>query len=805
MTDDPRASSHDSARDDAGIDPHLRALDFHLILSMIAVEARTPPGREVVLSRRPDSRFESCERSQARLAEMGRFNHHEGKVPLSGLDGIVPSSGGLTLEEAWQALRSVQATQAVRESILRATRPYPSLRSIAERIPDLDEIVTEVSRYFTREGKLREDATPELRALRRKIQGKRQSVQKILHDLMRDHADAVQDEIVTLRADRYCIPVRSERRRDLPGILHERSGSGSTLFVEPMPIVEINNELAELLIAEREEILRIERRIAEIFEAESDRISEAIRLSAELDAIQACAIVGATMSACRPLFDPDGTLEIIDGRHPLLDERLRNLRKSLFGSDDDTTVVPQTIRIDRSMSGLVISGPNAGGKTVTLKTAGLLVAMAMSGLPVPAADGTTIPLVDGIRILIGDEQDVLEHLSTFSGYLRRLELVLRSATPDTFLLLDELGSGTDPEEGSALALAVIEHLLGANVPFIVTTHLLGVQTFAISNDRICNASMEFDPASGSPTFRMLPGLPGRSRAIEAAEKAGLPRSIIDRARAILGPDHAKADSMLAALQRATAEISAAREETLRSRDAAAAALETARALEEELTTEKRELARRWTRDASRIRNEIDRRLREEIEALRAADRTVREKSRAAAIAERVLEPAAELEDAASPAREPREGDRAEHRRFGVTGEIESVEGSRAVLVVSGRRMTVDLDDLLLVETPGKREPERRKATTRRPRVATADVEPEVDGEINLIGKRVDEALDEIDRYLDQALLAGKRAVRIIHGHGSGKLRAGVRDHLRTHAAVKSHRPGGEREGGDGATVAILDV
>src|SRR5438132_1524766 len=390
------------------------------------MEAKSSLGKEVVARRRPPRTLAECEAAQADLAEMVRFYLRDGLLPLAGLTDVIPLLSRetvLDLEESWLIVRAVRATQAIRETFLRADT-YPRLTAHAHAIPDLGELNAKLNKYFTRDGKLREEASAELRAIRQKMQAKRNAIQKALND--------------------------------------------------------------------------------------------------------------------------ERVLELIDARHPLLDERLAEARAEAFGEEPTgQKIIPISVRLDREHTALAISGPNAGGKTVALKTTGLLVAMAMSGLPVAAADGTTIPIVDDFHVLIGDDQSVLEHLSTFSAYLVRLRRVLERATDRSLVLLDELGSGTDPEEGSAIATAVIEHLLDTGALMIVTTHLSALKSFAVNDKRIVNASMEFDAATAPPTYRMIAGTPGRSRAIDVAEMIGLPRSIIDRARRHRRDRYGETDSLIA--------------------------------------------------------------------------------------------------------------------------------------------------------------------------------------------------------------------------------------------------------------------
>jgi DNA mismatch repair protein MutS2 len=611
----------------------------------------------------------------------------------------------------------------------------------------------------------------------------------------------VQEPLIVLRGDRYCIPVRSDHRNAVPGILHERSGSGASFFIEPMPAIELNNDLADLLIQEREEIARITRYVSQLIAEKSDDILHATRVGGELDALQACALFADVTRATRPELNDDHVLKLIDGRHPLLDERLAPARAEAFGEEpSDRKVVPISVSLDREHSALVISGPNAGGKTVALKTAGLIVAMAMSGLPVPAAEGTIIPIVDDFHVLIGDDQSVLEHLSTFSAYLMRLKRVLTHATDRSLVLLDELGSGTDPEEGAALAAAVVEHLVSVGALMIVTTHLSALKTFAVKDAHIVNASMEFDAASGRSTYRMITGLPGRSRAIDVAAMIGLPAPIIERARERLGDRYGETDHLLAELQRRMSEVLAEQDGVARMRGEAETARRELDKLREKLEAERAKLGTSYRDELERLRDDVSRQVANELKNLREMDRSARANVAAANVVQAVTRPVEKaMEFIPAEQRDVHVGDRAEHRKFKVTGDVASIDGTKAMLNVNGRRMQVDTRDLVpLARASAEKKPGKGS------KVSTGTDAVEISAELNLIGQRVDDALDESDKFLDRALMEGKQAVRIIHGFGTGALRKAVREHLRKHPAVKSWRPGGENEGGDGATVAVLD-
>ena len=783
------------------MDSALNSLEFDRVLSLIALEAKSEPGREAVARRRPLATLEACEEAQAELAEMVTFYAREGLLPCAGLSDVdaVFAREPIALEDSWQILRSARATQAVREALLRTEPPLPRLRSRAEAIDDLGDVIAAVNRYFTKDGKLREDATPELRSLRTRVQQKRSQIQKTLLDIMNRSGDLIQDPIVTLRGDRYCIPVRTERRSDLPGILHERSGSGASVFIEPIATVELNNDLADLLIQERAELARITGLIARELLDNGDRIRTSVAAAGELDAIQACAVIHRDMEASRPTFTMERRLELLEARHPLLDERLATLRRTAFGEDDDARVIPTTILLQPEAPALVISGPNAGGKTVALKSAGLITAMAMSGLPVPAADGTIIPMIRKFHVLIGDDQDLLQHLSTFSAYLARLKRILASTDEESLVLLDELGSGTDPEEGGAIAAAVVEHLLQTGCLLIATTHLNALKNVAIQDKRIGNASMEFNPDSGRPTFRLIQGVPGRSRAIEVAAMIGLPDSIVQSARARLGDQHGQADRLLSELQKQMHVVNEERER----QQSLVAELERrvaeARKHSEELNAEKRSLAKGMREQFDKTEREVRQRLDEELRRLRAIDRKERDRIQGRELIASVTAPLTSMAPS-QPSRPVRTGDRVEHAGLRLTGTVTEVDGSRAYLSSGGKRIQVDVADLMPVETAEK----SRNARTIERETQTLS-EPDIAAELNLIGRRVEEAIDESDKFIDRSLMDGRGAIRLIHGHGTGKLKKALRDYLKQHRGVKSFRPGNEKEGGDGATVAILDV
>ncbi|MGZ4810964.1 MAG: endonuclease MutS2, partial [Thermoanaerobaculia bacterium] len=683
-------------------EPTLTALELDRVLTLIAMEAKSAPGKVRVLARRPLETLDACDAAQAELGEMVRFYHADGLLPLAGLIDVAPffdRETVLELDESWQIVRAARATQAVRETFLRS-EVYPRLTSLAGAIPDFGDVLSKANKYFTRDGKLREEASAELRAIRQRVQAKRNAIQKVLADVMNRNAESIQEALVVMRGDRYCIPVRSDHRNAVTGILHERSGSGASFFIEPMQAVELNNDLADLLIQEREEIARITRFVSQLlFDAARD-IIDAATVAADFDALQACALFHDAIRGSRPSFSTDRTLRILDGRHPLLDERLAAAREEAFGEEpSDRKVVPITIELDAAHPALVVSGPNAGGKTVALKTAGLLVAMGMSGLPLPATEGTIIPVADAIHVLIGDDQSVLEHLSTFSAYLTRLKRVLARVTNRSLVLLDELGAGTDPEEGAALAASVVEHLLEVGALLIVTTHLSALKAFAVNDGRIVNASMEFDSATGQSTYRLLVGMPGRSRAIEVAQMIGLPSPIIAAARARLGDRYVETDQLLAQLQTQMAEVRRQTDELAQVRSELERERAHAKEAAARLDKERSKVGASFRDELERVKDDVSRQLSNELKQLRDSDRSARASVNAAEVIRTITKPAeAALEFVPDETRPVHAGERAQHRKFKVTGDVMSIDGKKAVLKVNGKNITVEVRDL--VPMPG---------------------------------------------------------------------------------------------------------
>lgn len=696
----------------------------------------------------------------------------------------------------------------MRRALGRATTPL--LAEHAARLPDLQPLIDLFARILGPDGAVKDDASPELAAIRRRLRRRRTEVSRMLERMLETRRDALADSVVVLRNDRYCLPVTASARSRVAGIVHDRSGSGQTVFVEPLEVVEANNELALAAAEERREIERLLAELGREVLDRADELSDATEEVASLDAIEAAVEFGVLAHARVPEISDDGSWVLASARHPLLDPRVAELRRRALGeSRAAKDIVPLDFELAPDKRLLVVSGPNAGGKTVVLKTAGLFALMAQAGLPLPAGPGTRVPFFTDVRTEIGDAQAILSDRSTFSSSMETLAEMLETAGPGQLALIDEIGSATDPEEGSALSIAFLEEYLARGGRAIVTTHLSAVKSFAAGRPEAIGAAMEFDEATGRPNYRLHPGLAGRSRALSVAAQEGLPPGVLARAREILGPSWERRE-------RTEADAEAALERLRRGEEELARERETARGETERLALERSKAARDREQmletglaGFERAKKDLAKRVEEELDAIRE-DAARRASLSAAQILSRAEEAAvaAPVEEAREHllerSREISSGDRARLRGGRVEGIVASLEGEVAWLEVGGKRMRVPRTDLeRLGSSPAVSFSRREKAGVRG---VTEPTSPDLGGatpEVNVIGRRLEEAIEDVEKALDSALLAGAARFRVVHGHGTGRLRDGLRDHLRKHRSVSRLRAAEPREGGNGATIVEL--
>ncbi|HEX9286942.1 MAG TPA: Smr/MutS family protein [Thermoanaerobaculia bacterium] len=631
----------------------------------------------------------------------------------------------------------------------------------------------------------------------------------MLEKMLETRRDALADAVLVLRNDRYCLPVAASARSRVAGIVHDRSGSGQTVFVEPLEVVEANNELALAGAEERREVQRLLTALGRtVLDSASDLLAIEREL-ASLDAVEAAVEFGELCAGRVPEISDDGSWALEGARHPLLDARLSELRGRVLGESrsanhSERDAVPLDFQLSRERRILVVSGPNAGGKTVVLKTAGLLTLMAQSGIPIPAGPGTRIPVFSAVRTEIGDAQEILSDRSTFSSSMETLAEILGRAAPDRLALIDEIGSATDPEEGSALAVAFLEEYLARGGRAILTTHLSAVKGFAAGNPEAVCAAMEFDEKTGRPTYRLHAGFAGRSRALSVAEQQGLPRNVISRAREILGSAWERRDRAESDAEAALERLRQAETELARERETARSEAERLAVEREAAFRERERMLETGLAGFEKAKKELARRVEAELDSIR--EDTVRRASRSAASILSEAEDVAAGETVAQ-AREERvarsraiaPGDRARLRGTRTEATVESLEADVAWLQIGGKRMRVPLEELERVggASASSASPRTSPGGTGREDVAASTPE------VNVIGQRLDEAIEIVEKALDGALLAGAGRFRVVHGHGTGRLRAGLRDHLRKHPAVSRLRAADPREGGNGATIVEL--
>lgn len=802
-----------------------QALELPNLLAVIARFAASDLGQERVLALRPFSSEEDLRAWRGRFEEASRLVGERSLVPafdiplIQLLDRLVhgrPPIEGIDLVRLGDLGRATRtAVQRIREAV----PPTPGLLEIAAGLPDLEPLLRRIDRTFDRRGEVREDASPRLAALRGQIRRVRDQIYRDLGEFVAGHKDELSEDTVPMRGGRLVVVLQAGARGRSPGLVHGRSATGKSFYFEPLHVVETNNTLQQSVEDEEAERRRILNEILTEVRAALPALRAHADFLAELDLLQTAVRFGERCGGSLPEIGPRHELRLTGARHPLLDPCLAELRAEALGQAGHSgSIVPLEVDFTSGRRILVVTGPNAGGKTVALKTVGLLALMAQCGLPIPASPGSRVPFLRSLVATVGDEQDLLADRSTFSGRLLRLKEAWEQAGPDSLVLLDELGSGTDPEEGAALSVALLEGLLEKGSMAVITTHLTQLAAAALEMPGASCAAMEFDPETGRPTFRLMPGPPGGSEALALARRLGLPAEWLDRAEARLGTEHRDLRRLIAEVERLRRELN----ETLGRLDVEREDAEKLRRrLADELAgleEERRSVGRRLRTELDSFRRETTERLRAEVEKMRERFEEGRRRGLEAEAVETLFAtaPPALVGTGPEPSAGPiAVGATVRHLGLGWQGVLEKLEPGRAEVLVKGKRVRCRPEDLGPVGSGAAAAPadrsdrsdrsDRASGPPRDPRAARRDLEDsvEIPPEVHLIGKRVEPALEELDAYIDQALLSHRREVRVVHGHGTGRLRQAVRDHLRGHPGVASVRSGAPNEGGNGATVVTL--
>ncbi len=785
----------------------LRTLEFAKIKEMLAERTATSLGKEVVESLTPATDFLEVQHRQAETTEAQRLYLGGHAIPLGGLHDIRAHvqravRGGMLEPGDLLDVADTAASSRRLKRFLEEQEDLPILTALSRMLGTFNHLEAEIRRAVDEHGEVRDDASPALAEIRRSMRTLQNRMKDRLESFVRGPAAKyLQDPIVTIRDNRFVVPVKIEYRAQVPGIVHDQSSSGSTLFIEPLAIVEMNNDLRELALKEREEVARILTRLSALVADEADALTDTLQAVAQIDFASAKGKLSLDLNCVEPELVREPLLEIRKGRHPLL----------------KGNVVPIDVHIGLTFDTLVITGPNTGGKTVALKTMGLFVLMAQAGLHLPAGHGTRVGIFEQVFVDIGDEQSIEQSLSTFSGHMTNIIRILDALEGPALVLLDELGAGTDPTEGAALAMSILEHLHKRGAKTVATTHYSELKTYAYTRSRVENASVEFDVETLQPTFRLLIGVPGSSNAFEISRRLGLPPHIVDRARQFLTKEQERVEDLIQGIHATRAELEKERTEATRLRaeaqrmreeyerrygDAkkkAAETVEKARAQAQQILSTAR-------REAEAVISELKQALREQREAERMqAIHTARSRL---AQARQAVQPAAEELRRRSGAvpRGLKPGDAVRIVSLDTNGYVLTEPDADGNLLVQAGiiKMTVSVNDLERVEEeqPAAKTGALGGMRTRGKGLAAAKAR-EVPTEVDLRGLLVDEALERVDKFLDDAMLAGLDQVRIIHGKGTGALRKAVTEALRRDRRVASYRLGGIGEGGDGVTVAKL--
>ena len=711
---------------------------------------------------------------------------------------------GATLEarEVFELFALLDRAADARSILNAAAERFPRLGERARGIGDFHALLIEFEGKILPDGSVADNASVALARLRRDIDRQKRAIQESLEKFLREHRDEgiLQEEIVTIRNERFVVPVISGQRRKMNGVIHGASSSGHTLFVEPLATIDLNNELVRLVEEEMREVHRILREMSARLREYAAPITASVSIMGALDWIFAKGRFGVEFDCCVPRFSSgrERRLALRDARHPLLEDVLRQKRMK---------VVPLSLTLDDACRTLLISGPNTGGKTVTLKTIGLIALMAQAGLPVPCADAE-LPVFDQVLADIGDQQSIAANLSTFSAHMSHIREMALDATPDSLVLLDEIGSSTDPEEGGALGVAIVEHFRAAGAFTLASTHLLALKVYGANTKTVLNASMGFDEATLAPTYQLRLGLPGKSAGLDIATRLGMPEDIMKRARASLSSHEAELSQLLSDLHARLeslqkSELALRRQQddlVVREKRMRQEILRTESEKVTELEERYQQFQQRFEAEAqaalAKIAETADRRKTQE-QGQRQVQRVTRELREQF---DQVLSP----QSASKTSKPIEEGARVRVRNLREVARVRRRISSELVEVEIGfMRMQVPAGDIEEVLGPA---PEAKPAKL--PKGVTFLPGPEllpVHQELNVIGQRAEEAQENVERFLDRAVMATASRVRIVHGHGMGILKRMVADLLRDNPHVEKYYAAPASEGGAGATIAELKI
>lgn len=778
----------------------LHTLEYYKITEMLAEEADSPLGRESARHLLPSSDRSEIIAWQTETSHALMRLFKQGKLSFHGLRDIRPllkpleKGGVLGMGELLEISRCLEIAKAAIEYNQKEEGLQDALSGRFASLVDLPDLRREINRCILGPEEMADDASAELKRIRRSIKGANDRIREQLTATVNSSGSMLRDNIVTMRNGRYCLPVKQEFKSSFPGMIHDQSATGSTFFIEPMAIVKLNNELAELGMKEQAEMEKILISLSALAAPSAEDLNRDVLILAELDFIFAKAALSKKMQGSEPLFDQN-YIHIKKGRHPLIPK---------------DSVVPIDVTLGKTYNLLIITGPNTGGKTVSLKTVGLFTLMGQAGLHIPAFDRSHLRVYEEVYADIGDEQSIEQSLSTFSSHMVNTVYILKRANKKTLALFDELGAGTDPTEGAALATAILDNLHGRKVTAMATTHYSELKMYALSTDGVENASCEFDVESLQPTYRLLVGVPGKSNAFAISGKLGLPKDIIDAAGKLVDSDSRSFEDVVAGLEEARTEAEKEREKARRFREEAEHYKEKLAAKNERIDDAKERILRRANEEAREIlqkaKDTADESIRKYNKWMQGAGMTKEMEQERAALREEIDKKSSNMaipSTGKKPKKAPdklKAGDIVMVHSMGLKGTVSTPPNSKGKCYVQMGvlRSEVDVRDLELLEQETKAA--KREADITHARNMKMAKAMTVSTEINLIGRTVDEAIPLLDKYIDDAYLAKLHQVTVIHGMGTGALRTAVQNYCRKCSHVKSYRMGVHGEGGYGVTV-----
>lgn len=774
----------------------LQALEFHKIIEQLTSHAETSLGKEKATALIPSNDLEKVVHMQEETDETVQIIRLNQTIPLGGIKDIRASlsrsviGGVLSASECLDVANTIYGSRQVKSFIEGLEDDYPLLEELSARMVSLRELEQFIKMRIDDHGYVMDSATEKLRGIRSSMKSIESKIRDKMENYIRTNSSLLSDAIVTIRNDRYVLPVKQEHRSTIGGIVHDQSSSGQTLFMEPRAIVDLNNRLHEASLNESREIERILTEISAKIAEEEAVLQENIAVLAHLDFIYARGKLAAEMNAAKPEMNDKGIIKMKQARHPLIPQE---------------EVVPNDIELGESFTSIVITGPNTGGKTVTLKMVGLCTLMAQSGLQVPALDGCKLAVFHDVFADIGDEQSIEQNLSTFSSHMTNIVHIMKQVDQKSLVLFDELGSGTDPQEGAALAMSLLDEVVSRNARVIATTHYPELKAYGYNRKQVVNASVEFDVDTLRPTYRLLLGVPGRSNAFEISKRLGLDLSIIENAKGFMAKDTEKVDSMIASLEESQIGAEKDYEQAHEILNEAEQLYQTIESKWNEFLNQRETLFKKAEEKAEKaIKN-----AREEaeiiVEELRNMKSETKLKEHEWIEAKKMLEEAQpELTKSRAEQSKPlsknkgelKPGDEVKLISMNQKGEVLEKVTDREYLVQVGiMKVKVKRNEL---EKRGKR---KKEDTT--PIATVKGSNYHVKPELDLRGERFEDALHRLEHYIDDALLAGYSNVSIIHGKGTGALRKGVQEFSRKHSRIASYRAGSSGEGGSGVTVIEL--